>query len=249
MSYDLYVCIPPLPPSDQDAWKLFESLRSERGEKPQVFKELITRLAARFPWELPVDSDKHVWSISPLWDCIGTRVTGLCMIYPKVVEVVPFVIETAMDLGLDVFEPQLTWIFRHDGLKGLVLSAEDKPPLMAPTLPQILEAVDSLKPIGGPGYLVLQDERDDYAQSAGGYGVFTAEWREYEGKSFRHWVAGNPGQPSTNDVLIEAYQRDITVKENERLTAAQVKEILAAYAMREKRPSGFAWRDMTEMFR
>jgi hypothetical protein len=41
---------------------------------------------------------------------------------------------------------------------------------------------------------------------------------------------------------------EVTVKENERLGAADVKMILTAFADRERRPNAFAWRDVTERF-
>lgn len=40
----------------------------------------------------------------------------------------------------------------------------------------------------------------------------------------------------------------LTVKENERLTAADVKRILAAFAEGSGRPAEYAWRDVTERF-
>ena len=250
MSYDLYVCTPPLPASDAEAWKLYPTLSEEAEPQPEIFHELIARLAERYPWTFPDEEwDKLVWSISPLTNCIRHRVTELCMTYPSVAEVAPFVVETAISLGLDVFEPQLTWIYRHDGIKGLLLTIENKPPFVAPTLEQLGETIGSLTPYGGPSYVVLQDERDDYVQAAGGNDALTAEWREYSGKSFRHWVAGNLDQPSENDFRILTNGAHIMVKENEQLSASQVTEIIAAYAKRERRPDNFTWRETTEMFR
>jgi hypothetical protein len=149
---------------------------------------------------------------------------------------------------LDVFEPQLEWIFRHDGIAGSVITVENRPPFRAPTLAQILETVDALTPNGGPGFLVLADERDDYTQAAGGPDGLTVEWREYSGETFRHWVAGTPDAPALADIEIRTNGHVLMVKENEKLSSQQVKEILTAYVKREPRPNNFAWREITDKF-
>lgn|GEM_PF-444190 len=133
-------------------------------------------------------------------------------------------------------------------LDGLVLTLEGKPPRLAETLAQILAAVDSLTPNGGPGFLILEAEGEDFAQVAGGDGAYTAEWREHGRGTFKHWVAGRAGQPSSRDISIPTNGAEVIVKQNERLDAADVKAILTAFAEQGGRPAHFAWRDMTQEF-
>jgi hypothetical protein len=162
--------------------------------------------------------------------------------------VLPFLIETATALDLAVFDWTTNQVHRPGGQSGLALTIENKPPLCRPTLQQVIAAVDALSPRGGPGFMVLEGPGKDYAQAAGGDGAFTVEWREYSGDQFRHWVAGLAGMQSKKDIAIPAHGFDVTVKENERLGAADVKVILTAFAERKRRPTAFAWRDVTERF-
>ena len=132
---------------------------------------------------------------------------------------------------------------------GCTLTVENREPLLAPTLLEVLAAVDSLTPRGGPGFLVLEGTGGDYAQAAGGDGSFMAEWRQHSGQSFRHWIAGLPDHPCSKQIRIPTNGACITVNENETLHAADVKVILDAFVHCKPRPSGFAWREITHQFR
>ena len=134
-------------------------------------------------------------------------------------------------------------------LTGLSLTLENRPPLLAPTLPDVRSAVDSLTPDGGPGFLVLEAEAGDYVQAAGGDKAFTAEWREYSGEQFQHWVAGTRGLPGTEQIRIRTNGAAVTVNENERLQSADVKAIVEAFANREQRPPAYTWRDIAPRFK
>lgn len=82
------------------------------------------------------------------------------------------------------------------------LTLEGQPPVHRPTLAQVLAAVDSLTPDGGPGFLILDGPGGDYVQAGGGDGAFTVEWREYTGRRFRHFVAGHPDRPAEHFITI-----------------------------------------------
>jgi hypothetical protein len=250
MSYDLAVVVPPIPERDAEAWASLDIETAEKGRPPAVFRKLHDRLVARFPClsSLPADQvDRSVWSSGPLWTSFGKRAAILTLVYSRVKDALPFIFETALSLDLAVFDLSRDQIHRPDGLKGLTLSVEDKPPLQSPTLPQIQDAVDALTPQGGPGFMVL-DGPKDYAQAAGGKGAYTVEWRKYSGSKFKHWVAGIPGRPSKKNIAIPTNGFEVTVKENERLSASDAKVILAAFATGKQRPKEFAWRDVTERF-
>ena len=252
MSYDVAVVIPPIPDRDTEAWaELNATIEIEQqGRPPAVFRKLHDRLTARFPLltSLPEDKvDESVWSGGPLWTNFGKRVGVLNMVYSRVEEALPFIIETATSLGLPVFDMSVDQIRRPNGLEGLTLTVEDKPALQGPTIHQVQDAVDALNPRGGPGFLILEGPKN-FAQAAGGKGAFTVEWREHSGRKFRHWVAGLAGRPSKKTVAIPTNGFKVTVNENERLGAEDGKLIFAAFAERKPRPEKFAWRDVTKRF-
>jgi len=250
MSYTIAVVVPPIAADDAEAWKILQSLIDQQGPVPTVFRMFHDKLIARYPClsSLPDDQiDNGIWSDGPLWNNFGHRAAVLGMVYSRVEEVLPFLIETATALDLAVFDWATNRIHRSSGLKGFSLTLENQPILRAPTLQQVQAAVDSLTQ-KGPGFLILEDSNQDYAQAARGDGAYTAECREYSGKLFRHLVAGFPDRPSTKDVKIPTKGFKMTVKENERLGAADVKVILTAFVERKGRPSKFAWRDVSERF-
>jgi len=138
---------------------------------------------------------------------------------------------------------------RFLGFPGLSLTLESGRAHLAPTLSQVHAAVDSLTPSGGPGYFVLETSVGDYTQVAGGDGAFTAEWREYSGGEFRHWVAGLIDRPTGHKIGIATNGASVTVKENECLSAIDVKAIMDSFVRDRKRPSRFTWRDISDRFR
>jgi hypothetical protein len=251
MSYTIAVVAPPIPADDGEAWKALHALIDQQGPVPSVFRTLHDRLTLRYPClsSLPDDQiDDGVWSDGPLWNNFSHRAAVLGMVYSSVEEVLPFVIETATALDLAVFDWATNQVHRSDGLEGLNLTLEDQPVLRAPTIKQVHAAVHALTPRSGPGFLILEGRSQNYAQAAGGDGAYTAEWREYSGQQFRHWVAGVPGRPSKKEIAIPTNGFEVTVRENERLDAGDVKAILTAFADRKERPTHFAWRDITERF-
>jgi hypothetical protein len=251
MSYGIAVVASPIPAGDAQAWSELDRLIDDEGPAPAVFRALHDRLTARYPClsSLPDDQiDDGVWSDGPLWNNFSKRAAVLGISYSRVEEVLPFVIDTATALGLSVFDWPANQIHRADGLKDLTLTVENQRDLRGPTLPQVEAAVDALTPHGGPGFLVLEGAGHNYAQAAGGERAYTAEWREYSGPEFRHWVAGLPGRPAIKETTIPTNGFQVTVKENERLSAADVKAILAAFAQRQDRPAQYVWRDVTERF-
>ena len=131
---------------------------------------------------------------------------------------------------------------------GLSLTLENVPAKISPTFSEVYAALESLNPSGGPAFLILEAADGDYTQVAGGDGLFTAEWREYRDKGFRHWVAGLADAPAVKAVRIPTNDAYLTVKENECLQVADVREIVEAFFHRKQRPSRFAWREITGEF-
>jgi hypothetical protein len=117
-----------------------------------------------------------------------------------------------------------------------------------PTLEEIVAAVDGLSPEHGCGFLILECDGRDYVQVAGGGEAHTLEWREHPRGTFRHWVAGRTGPPSTEQVGIPTNCAPVNVFEHERLGADEVKAILTAFLQRKPRPTNYAWREITAQF-
>lgn len=249
MSYTISIVIRQISDNDAEAWQELDPLlEDEGGAAPAVFRTLHDQLTARFPCLMSLsddDIDDGVWSDGPLWNNFGAQSATLGISFSRVDEVLPFVIETATALGLAVFDGQSGFIHRAEGIRVCRLTVEDQPIFYAPTLTQLQRAVDTLTPNGGPGFLILEARSGNYTQAAGGDGAFTAEWREYKGEGFQHWVAGHPSKPDTKDIAIPTNGFEVTVKENERLTSADVKTILDAFAREMPRPPAYSWRDVS----
>jgi hypothetical protein len=160
-------------------------------------------------------------------------------------DALPFIIETANSLGLIVFDEQ---IHRGLGIKGVRLRVENEPTIFAPTVKQVWAAVDRMNPRRGPGFVIVEGPGRNYAQTAGGDGSFTTEWRQYSRKTFKHFVAGLRNVASKKQISIRTHGFRVKVQENEKLSAADVKRVLAAFARGQSRPRQFLWRDMTELF-
>jgi hypothetical protein len=107
MSYNVAICTPPIPADDVSAWNALDSLIEAQGATPEVFKELHDRLTAKYPCICALSDDQvdeGVWSDGPLWNNFGHRAAVLGMIYPRVEEVLPFLVRIANALGLAVFD-------------------------------------------------------------------------------------------------------------------------------------------------
>jgi formate hydrogenlyase regulatory protein HycA len=130
---------------------------------------------------------------------------------------------------------------------AITLQVEDEAPVTAPTPAQVRAALARMTPDGGPGFIILEGRGDDYAQAAGGDGVFTAEWRESKGKGFRHWKAGLRRKPTKGKAVVPTNGAKLTVQPNERLGGAEVQTILLAYLAGQGRPDQFEWRDIGAM--
>lgn len=251
MSYNIAILVPPIPVEDAEAWKAVDSLIDLQGPRPVVLKKLHGRLTAKYPCLCSLTDDQiddGVWSDGPLINNFGHRAAVLGISYSRVAEVLPFLVESANDLGLVVVDWATEQIHRGDGFKGYTLFVENEPTVWAPRMEVLLEAVERLTPRGGPGFLILEGRGQEYTQAAGGDGAYSAEWREYSGDIFHHWVAGLPDLPSTREVAIPTNGFQVMVMENERLAALDVQAILSAFAEGNGRPKQFTWREVTERF-
>jgi hypothetical protein len=115
MSYNVAIVIPPVPADDAQAWQAVDALIEQQGPRPAVFQELHDRLTARFPCMCAVPEDEiddTVWSDGPLINNFSHRAAVLGISYPRVDEVLPFLIATANGLSLVVFDWATETIYR-----------------------------------------------------------------------------------------------------------------------------------------
>jgi hypothetical protein len=108
VSYNVAICTPPIPETDDAAWAAVDSLIDAKGPKPAVFEELYGRLTSKYPCICTLSDDRvdddGVWSDGPLWNDFGHRSAVLGIVWSRVDEVLPFLLETANALGLTVFD-------------------------------------------------------------------------------------------------------------------------------------------------
>ncbi len=102
------IVVDPVPMADTAAWDELDSMIREAGEPPAVFRELHDRLTARYPCICTLPDDRvdqdGVWSDGPLWNDFGHRAAVLGITWSRAEEVRPFLIRTANDLGVTVFD-------------------------------------------------------------------------------------------------------------------------------------------------
>ena len=118
MSYNVAICTPPVPADDAAAWEEVDDLINSESVPPSVFRLLYDALTARYPCISTLSDDAIdddvVWSDGPLGNDFGHRAAVLGVVYSRAEEVLPFVIETATDLGLTVFDWGGPNIFRPE---------------------------------------------------------------------------------------------------------------------------------------
>ena len=115
MSYTVTICQAPVAADDKAAWQQEKEWVELEGPVPDVFYEMISQLTARYPCicDLADDEvDDGVWSDGPLRNNAGHKATVLGMVWSRADEVQPFIVETANQLGLVVFDPQINRIYR-----------------------------------------------------------------------------------------------------------------------------------------
>jgi hypothetical protein len=117
MSYDLVIVDLPVPSIDEQAWQMWpeicDSLAAGVGPASFVFRELHRRITTRFP--CISDDESGPWDYGPLINCFGTHIASVGIRGSRIDDVVPFVIETAIEMNLVVFDPQMAEIHRPPG--------------------------------------------------------------------------------------------------------------------------------------
>ncbi len=118
MSYTVAICVPPVPDADKTAWAGLPEIIASKGSIAPALQQLYQRLTAGYPCicSLPDESvEDGVWSDGPLINNFGSKAAVLGVVFSRVDEVLPFLVETANQLGLVVFDEQINKIHREFG--------------------------------------------------------------------------------------------------------------------------------------
>lgn len=126
MSYAIDITAETLPDDDAGAWAVLEVLRAssdqdEYGSPPgQHFLPLYEKLTARYPCITQPEGSGSPWSDGPLISNFGKKHAVLGLSSSQVRDALPFVIETATELGFTVFDPQDEKIHRPGDSRGML---------------------------------------------------------------------------------------------------------------------------------
>jgi len=246
--YSVALLTPPLAESDPEALETLAARIEEEGPAPECLREFHKRLGERFPSSsanTQTGPEDGTYMDGGVRASYSRRAAVVSTSARNAEYAMPVILRIAFDLGLSVYEQATGYIHRPEGLRGATLKVESWPPMPGPTRRQIHDTVDRLTPDGGPGFLCLEMDGPDYVQAAGGDGAYAVEWRDHSGSRYRHWKAGLPGKAQGRRTRIKTNGFSVSVYENERLAAGDVKAILAAFAEGKKRPAEYVWRDMT----
>jgi hypothetical protein len=112
MSYNIDITSEPVPDDDEEAWEMLETLRDLPDSSPgQHFIPLYEKLTARYPCIMEPNEDSP-WSDGPLINNFGQKHALLGLIYQAVDDALPFIIQTANEMGFTVFDEQQDEIHR-----------------------------------------------------------------------------------------------------------------------------------------
>ncbi|MFG6503622.1 hypothetical protein [Microbacterium sp. P05] len=140
--------------------------------------------------------------------------------------------------------------YAHEEHPHLTLMVESEATATGPSDALIAASVDWLSHGRGPSFVVLEDERGDYLQAAGGAEGLTLEWRRWGkagvGGEFWHGVAAHDGDESGELVALPGRTRSFPILPNERLSGTEVREALLASANGTSLEDRFVWHDITE---
>jgi len=121
MSYTLLLITTPLPIKDDDAWVVIEKLQEgyfgDDREKSPVLEKLHSQLTNEYPCLSSYeDNDAKIedcpWADGPMINNFAHDMGSLAIIFEAVDDVVPFVIDEALALGISVADPQKWEIIR-----------------------------------------------------------------------------------------------------------------------------------------
>jgi hypothetical protein len=120
MSFTLDFVVDNVSPNDQQAFSYLEKLREIYYDDPRprsaILVQLHDKLTAKFPclcsYADDEDDSESPWADGPLINNFANEMGMVSIVWSRVDEVVPFVINTALELGITVFDLQEGRIYR-----------------------------------------------------------------------------------------------------------------------------------------
>jgi len=122
MSWVVEIVSVPVADEIDDAWEQLAELREEEdareyGSAPsEPMNELYRRLTARYP--CITESPESPWSDGPLINNFGDKLTTVGIIVSQIEQTLPFVVETATEMGFTVFDAGDERIYRPKNWGG-----------------------------------------------------------------------------------------------------------------------------------
>jgi hypothetical protein len=250
-AFDVYFLFGEIPRDDEVAWQEFrvrigQPPRDKLGEElPEEVLRFYAGFYIRFPELFASESLKGSERLF-----LGPLVDSISVLHAPVEhadELFSFACGLGRDLGVTIFDPSSGYFHRPDGFGDITMTAEDQPVFFSPNSDQIGRVVQSMTASGGPSTLILDAQDGSYAQTAGGDGKYTCEWREVSNGSFQHWVAGRKTKVS-GTIRIPTNGFEVEVNSNECLSVIDVTSILDDFASGKSRRQKWNWRDVTDQF-
>lgn len=108
MSYTFDITSEPVPDDESEAWEALGELRdSEDFDEPGThFLALYEKLVAKYPCITTPEGENSPWSDGPLLNNFGQKHAILGISFSRVQDALPFIIQTANEMGFTVFDPQ-----------------------------------------------------------------------------------------------------------------------------------------------
>lgn len=132
MSWSVEIVNVPIADDDDEAWKQLDAIRDEEdareyGSPPSdAMRDLYRRLTARYP--CITENPDSPWSDGPLVNNFGDKLTTLGIMSSRLEETLPFVIETATEMGLTVFDAADERIYRTRSWEARADAPRDETP-------------------------------------------------------------------------------------------------------------------------
>ncbi len=110
-----------LPEDEKEAWKTLEEMRKsyydDSSQKEDRLIQLHNILTKKYPCLCSYDDDdpemdNSPWADGPMIDNFASKMGMLAVVYSKVDEVIPFILESALSLGITVVDGQSEKIYR-----------------------------------------------------------------------------------------------------------------------------------------
>jgi hypothetical protein len=129
VSYVVTITSLPLPDNDDEAWdrlvEIDQANEGTFGTPGAEMEKLYHRLSERFP--CIIDAPDSPWSDGPLRNNFGRHMAAVGISYSRVEEALPFVIETATQMGCTVLDGTDETIHRPVGWRPSVTPTDSEP--------------------------------------------------------------------------------------------------------------------------